>query len=176
MTSTFTSRSVGLLMMAALATGWVGARVTAPEPPAQVRVSNSIRPLGASVAVPKAERLHERIPQAPQPSRGRNPFVYAARVAPPPARYREPAVVETPVPVIAMEPAAPPVPTFRLSGIASDTNDGVTTLTAIVSDNGALAFVKVGDRLSSGYTVQQVSDTSITLVDAAGVATTIRLP
>ena len=130
MTSTFTSRSVGLLMMAALATGWVGARVTAPEPPAQVRVSNSIRPLG----------------------------------------------VETPVPVIAMEPAAPPVPTFRLSGIASDTNDGVTTLTAIVSDNGALAFVKVGDRLSSGYTVQQVSDTSITLVDAAGVATTIRLP
>ena len=160
--------------MASLVTGWVGARVTAPEPPAQARVSN-IRPLGASIPVPKAERLHERLPQAPQPSRGRNPFVYAPRVAPV-AAFRAPTVSEAPRPIIPVEPPAPAGPTFRLSGIASDTNDGVTVRTAIVSDSGALAFVKAGDKLSSGYTVQSVDEQSITLVDAAGVATTIRLP
>ena len=48
--------------------------------------------------------------------------------------------------------------------------------TAIVIDNGTMVFAKTGDRLSNGYSVVRVDEMSITLVDAAGVTQTLRLP
>ena len=65
---------------------------------------------------------------------------------------------------------------FKLSGIAASQQDGTTVLTAIVIDNGAMVFAKAGDRLSNGYSVLSVDEMSITLVDAAGVTQTLRLP
>ena len=73
-------------------------------------------------------------------------------------------------------PAPPPMPVFKLSGIASNAEGGVTVLTAIVNDNGAMVFAKAGDKLSNGYSVVRVEETSVTLVDATGVTQTIRLP
>ena len=70
----------------------------------------------------------------------------------------------------------PPVPVFKLSGIASNAEDGATVLTAIVNDNGAMVFAKAGDKLSNGYSVVRVDETSVTLVDATGITQTIRLP
>ena len=65
---------------------------------------------------------------------------------------------------------------FKLSGVASNTENGATVLTAIVIDNGSMVFVKTGDKLSNGYSVVRVDELSMTLVDAAGVTQTIRLP
>jgi hypothetical protein len=76
-------------------------------------------------------------------------------------------------------PVAPPavaMPIFKLSGIAANAEDGTTVLTAILNDNGAMVFAKAGDKLSNGYSVVRVEDTSVTLVDSTGVTQTIRLP
>ena len=70
----------------------------------------------------------------------------------------------------------PPPPQFKLSGIASSQDGGATVLTAMVNDNGTLAFVKSGDKLSNGFSVVRVDDTGIVIVDAAGVTQTLRLP
>jgi hypothetical protein len=86
-------------------------------------------------------------------------------------RREEPAAVEA-----APQPPDPPAPIFKLSGIAASQLDGSTVLTAIVNDNGAVVLAKAGDRLSHGYSVVRVDETSITLIDAAGVTQTLRLP
>jgi hypothetical protein len=71
---------------------------------------------------------------------------------------------------------APPAPQFRLSGIASNQQDGAVVLTAIIIDNGVMVFAKAGDKLSNGHTVQRIDEASVTLVDAEGVTQTLRLP
>jgi len=68
------------------------------------------------------------------------------------------------------------MPIFKLSGIASNNEGGTVVLTAIMNDNGAMAFVKTGDKLSRGYTVVRVEENSVTLADAEGITQTIRLP
>jgi len=77
-----------------------------------------------------------------------------------------------PVPVV----TEPPMPVLRLTGIASSLEDGMATLTAIVTVNGAMSFVKSGAQLTGGYTVLRVDETSVVLVDANGVTQTLRLP
>jgi hypothetical protein len=171
-----TPRSVGLMVAAALTVGWLGASVTqSPAAEQSAGAGAGPRPLGSPAAVPRAETLRERLSEPPLPSRGRNPFVYGSR-APRSSAFRdrqEPPVVAPSMPVAEV---LPPMPVFKLSGIASNVEGGVTVLTAIVNDNGAMVFVKAGDKLSFGYSVVRVEDTSVTLVDATGVTQTIRLP
>lgn len=73
-----------------------------------------------------------------------------------------------------MVPSAPPI-RFDLTGIATNRQDGVEVFTAIVNDNGSLAFVKAGDKLSNGYSVVRVEETSVVIADAAGVEQVLRL-
>ena len=73
-------------------------------------------------------------------------------------------------------PFTPPSPQFKLSGIASSQEAGAAVLTAIVNDNGTLVFATSGGKLSNGFSVVRVDDTSIVIVDAAGVTQTLRLP
>jgi hypothetical protein len=68
------------------------------------------------------------------------------------------------------------MPVFKLSGIASNVENGAAVLTAIMNDNGAMVFVKAGDKLSRGYSVVSVDETSVTLADAQGVTQIVRLP
>ena len=166
-----TPRSIGLVV--ALAASWMGASLTPGTSSEQSpRAASVARPLD-SAPVPRAERLHQRLADPPLPSRGRNPFVFAPRSTGSRDRASVPDhVPETPV----YEPPPPPLPVFKLSGIASNLEGGVTVLTAIVNDNGAMVFVKSGDKLSNGYSVVRVEETSVTLVDPAGVTQTIRLP
>lgn len=177
---TFTTQSVGLIVAAALAVGWFSASLTQPAAPAQSSAASGsgIRPLGSSsVVVPKAERLKERMPSAPLPARGRNPFVYAPRLTVrPSAGYAGRAEAPVEAAAAPVAPIVPAGPVFRLSGIASNAENGVTTLTAIINDNGSLVFAKAGDKLSNGYSVVRVEEMSVTLVDASGVTQTIRLP
>jgi hypothetical protein len=130
------------------------------------------------MTVPPAEKLRERLAEPPLPSRGRNPFVYGvARSAPAirdHQRHGDEAVDLSPPP--SSTPAVPPPPVFKLSGIASNTENGATVLTAIVIDNGMMVFVKAGDKLSNGYSVVRIDELSATIVDASGVTQTLRLP
>ena len=127
----------------------------------------------ASVAA-LPERLHNYAPVAPLPSRGRNPFVYGVRPAPAPVRAQmEGAPAPAPAPVMVAEP--PPM-AFRLTGVASAFEDGMPSLTALLTVNGAMTFVKAGHQLPGGYTVLRVDETSVVLADAAGVTQTVKLP
>ena len=174
-----TPRSVGLMVAAALATGWFGASITQRPASEQLsRPSGGPRPLGAAAPMPRAENLRQRLSEPPMPGRGRNPFVFGSRPTVRSGAFRDrgaSGIPETPPPPVYVPPA-PPLPVFKLSGIASNAEGGATVLTAILNDNGAMVFVKAGDRLSNGYSVVRVDETSVTLVDATGITQTIRLP
>ena len=174
MAITLTRRSIGLIVSTALAAGWFSASVTQPSAPAQAP-SRSGAKRSEPLTVPHAEKLRERLAEPPLPSRGRNPFVYGARTAPvirDHQQHGDEGVTPAPPPA----PYVPPPPVFKLSGIASNTENGVAVLTAIVSDNGLMVFVKAGDKLSNGYSVVRIDDMSATIVDASGVTQTLRLP
>lgn len=170
----FTPRSVGLIAAAAVAAGWLGASLTNETPAAQVRVPAAPPRAQAAVVMPRAERLREHAPSAPQPKGSRNPFVYGQRVARPavPTFSR----AEVPAPVEMPTPLPPPAPMLRLSGIASNTENGAAVWTAILSDNGSLVFAKIGEKLSNGYSVAGIDERSVTLADATGATLILRLP
>lgn len=176
MAVTLTSRSIGLLVATALAAGWLGASLTQPAPPAQSASVAPARRPAAPRPVPRADKLRELLASPPLPSRGRNPFVYGPRTAPAARDHQQHGnEIVAPAQPPAM-PAEPPAPIFKLSGIASDNENGTPVLTAIVIDNGAMVFVKTGDKLSNGYSVVRVDELSVTIVDAAGITQTLRLP
>jgi hypothetical protein len=175
MAVTLTTRSVGVMVSAALTAGWIGATLTNDPAPAQSPRSSITARSTDAAPVRHTEKLRERMAEPPLPSRGRNPFVYAV----PTATIRDHQVHGNESPAAAAMtamPLAPPAPTFRLSGIASNTENGVAVLTAIVIDNGSMVFAKAGDKLSNGHSVVRIDEQSITLVDGSGVTQTLRLP
>lgn len=175
---TLTPQSAGLMVGTALF-AWLTASIAQePAPSRPGNTSSARRPPAVTTSVPRAERLHERVTRPPLPERGRNPFVFGSR-APRPDIGREridDADVDQATPPPMAMPVEPALPVFKLSGIASNMEDGKAVLTAIVIDNGTMVFVKAGDKLSNGYSVVRVDDLSVTLADAAGVTQTLRLP
>jgi hypothetical protein len=168
--------SVGRFIATALATGWlITSSVKQDSPGVSDSSASGARPTAAET-VPTVKftgRLSDPMRETPVPQRGRNPFVYGARRSMP--RDDVPAAAE-PVAMTPAPPVEPPQPVFKLSGIAASQKDGMTVLTAIVIDNGVMVFAKAGDKLSNGYSVVNVEEGSITLVDAGGVTQTLRLP
>ena len=180
MLKNFTSGTVLLVGALSLTAGWLaGSASSQPEPAAAAgRARTGPRPLGSEGAVaPLTRQLRERLET--QPARvqggGRNPFVFGARRQPVAARPSDAPMAAPPV-VAEPVPYTPPPPQVKLSGIASSQEGDASVLTAIVNDNGALAFVKTGDKLPSGATVIKVEETGIVIMDAAGITQTIRLP
>jgi hypothetical protein len=176
MAVTLTARSIGLMLSTALAAGWLGASVMQPEPPAQSSSTSNTRRAAESRPVPHADKLRELLSTPATPHRGRNPFVYGRRTTT--VRDHQVHGDEAVAPAAAAPamPLPPPPPIFRLSGIASNDENGVAVRTAILMDNGSMVFVKAGDKLSNGYSVVQVEEMSVTLIDANGVTETLRLP
>ena len=174
MAVTLTARSVGLMVVTALASGWFAASLTQQPATEQSTSRSAARRSAETREVPRADKLRERLAEPPLPSRGRNPFVYGTRTAAirDHQQHGDETVVAAPSPI----PAAPPAPIVRLSGIASSTENGAAVLTAIVIDNGAMVFAKAGDKLSNGYSVVRVDEMSVTIVDASGMTQTLRLP
>ena len=169
-----TPSSIGRFVVAAAATAGYLMSGTSTQPTPDVRAPQSsvARPTGANTIPDSgfAEKLQERMKRAPTPARGRNPFAYGSRAVAAPREVAEPLPPPMPVNI------EPPLPVFKLSGIAAtQTTDG-KALTAIVIDNGTLVFVKAGDKLSNGYSVVSVDEMSVTLIDASGVTQTLRLP
>jgi hypothetical protein len=167
--------SVGRFLVAtAAAAGWLLTNSGSQDTPDVRTPQSSVARPTTTLAIPDsgfAEKLQQRIRHAPAPEGRRNPFSYGSRhvvIAPP----REAAPEPSPIPM----PIAPPMPMFKLSGIAASQVDGARVLTAIVIDNGTMVFVKAGDKLSNGHSVVSVDEMSVTLIDSAGVTQTLRLP
>jgi len=168
------------MLAATVVAGWfetvttpdTASRASAPQQSSRAQGGSARGVTPTNQSIPDTTRLREWLNEPPSPSRGRNPFVYGSRM-PARAAAREVEVpVEAPPPI----PVEPPMPVFKLSGIASNAEGGAVTLTAIIIDNGSMVFAKDGDRLSNGYSVVRVDELSVTLVDANGVTQTIRLP
>lgn len=180
MLKNLTSRTVLLVGALSLTAGWLAGTASSQQEPdaAAGRSRTGPRPLGSPAAVaPHTRQLRERLET--QPARvqggGRNPFVYGARRAPVAAQPSDEPMAASPAAALAVA-YAPPAAQIKLSGIAASQEGDASVLTAIVSDNGALAFVKTGDKLPSGGTVIKVEETGIVIMDAAGITQTIRLP
>lgn len=176
MAVTLTTRSIGMMVTTALAAGWLGASLTQPEPPSQASTVSTPRRAAEPRPVPRADHLRELLSTPVTPHRGRNPFVYGPRTS----NVRDhqqhgDEAVATTAAAPAM-PEAPPPPIFKLSGIASNDENGAVVMTAIVIDNGSMVFVKAGDKLSNGHSVVRVDEMSVTLIDSGGVTQTLRLP
>ena len=177
MTFEMSATSVGRVIATAAATGWlITGSVKQDAPEVREPRTSGARPSVTQTAIPAhfTEKLRERLNQSVAPARGRNPFRYGARHAVTP-RGDAAAPAES-IPAMPPAPVELPLPVFKLSGIAASQQDGVNVLTAIVMDNGVMVFAKAGDKLSNGYSVLRVDETSITLVDAGGVTQTLRLP
>ena len=155
-------RVVGLIAVLSLASGWlVSTVVSQNSPPVPVRAFRVVL-----VRLVRKARWHRSRSNFDSSSRnirdrrspGRNPFVFGAR-RPAARRSADCADGRTATPGVEACRLAPIVPHLRfdLSGIAMSRLDGAEVFTAIVNDNGTLAFVKAGDALSNGYSVSSAS-------------------
>jgi len=180
MLKNLTSGTVLLVGALSLTAGWLAGSASSQQEPdaAAGRSRSGPRPLGSPAPVaPHTRQLRERLET--QPARvqggGRNPFVFEARRAPAATQRSDEPMAAPPVAAVPL-PYVPPAPQIKLSGIAASQEGDASVLTAIVNDNGALAFVKTGDKLPSGATVITVEETGIVIMDAAGITQTIKLP
>jgi hypothetical protein len=119
---------------------------------------------GTSADVPAPQppvRLHDWTAHPPPPaSSGRNVFGFQRTAPKVTARDQE--ALDAPPQV----PDAPIVAPFRLIGMAQETDDAASPVTAILSGQGQIYLVKAGDVVSS-YTVTNISPGSVELTDAA---------
>lgn len=173
--------TVLLIGALSLSAGWLAGRTTSPQNQGSgSRPPSGPHPLGVPPnAAPFTRQLREKLDAQPPrvPSGGRNPFVFSARRAPAMRSLdRAAAPAPAPPPPMPFTAPLPPINQIKLSGIAASQEDGVSVLTAIVSDNGTLAFVKTGDKLPGGATVIKVEETGVVIMDAAGITQTLRLP
>jgi Tfp pilus assembly protein PilP len=131
----------------------------------------------ASAAEPTAEelklqtaRLRKRSAAVTLSPSTRNPFRYSS-----PKSSASRAPRERVVNPAAIEPtiqAAPPAPTLKLSGVAQKGS----TRTAILSGDGQIYVVGVGDSVAGRYTVVTIDPEAVLLRDTAGVEQRLVLP
>jgi hypothetical protein len=174
-------KTVALFAVVCLTTGWVLASVLSP-PVAKSqalpdRRSSQQSATSDAIVSGFSEHLKLRLQAAPEPpTPRRNPFRFGTRErAPEPAssgsRASSPAAFELP------RDAAPVAvgPVYTLAGMAVTGTAEGTVRTAVLADGRAVHLVKIGDAVG-GYTVAEMTDTSVTLVDLAGTRYVLTLP
>lgn len=65
---------------------------------------------------------------------------------------------------------------YRLAGIATSGDGEAAERTAVLSGGAAVLLVKKGDAVPGGWTVADVRDGAVVLVDTAGSQHIVRLP
>jgi Tfp pilus assembly protein PilP len=162
------NRALTLTAIAGALIAWFAAAATSSREvaPPIVLPAPRVDRQGADLAK-EITRLHDRLrPDATPRQPARNLFAYhmptvrreMAPAAPAPtaqAALSEPAA-----------PAAPPLPPLKLDGIAEDDGADGATRTAIISADGQLFLVKVGDTIGSRYRVGRVGAEVVELIDA----------
>lgn len=168
-------RTAAIVGALGLAVGWMaGSATTSQQPQAPAAVQRrGPRPLGAGdPPAPYTEQLRLKLQEQPRaPATGRNPFAFGSRASMS-APSRAPRDTERVAPDA---PVAPAPRRFSLSGMASQRAGDTVQWTAILTDHGAMVFAKAGDTLPGGVTVTRVDETSVVLVDSAGVEQILRL-
>jgi hypothetical protein len=174
-------KTVALFAVACLTTGWVLASVLTP-PVAKSQAlpdRRSAQPSGTSDVIVSgfSEHLKLRLQSAPEPpTPRRNPFRFGTRErAPEPAsigsRSSSPTAFASPRDVAPL----PVGPIYTLAGMAVTGTPEGTVRTAVLGDGRSVHLVKIGDAIG-GYTVAEMTDTSVTLVDLAGARYVLTLP
>jgi hypothetical protein len=156
--------SCGAILVACLAAANMpsqDADVVAPSPARAPRVQPEA--IAADVQA-QAERLHERMAEAPSPSAAvRNPFAFGE-----PRGLRRPPTVD-PVHATATAEPAPTVaaaPTLLLMGIAEETTPSGPHRTAIIGGDGdAIFMVTEGESVAGRYKVTKIGADAIELED-----------
>lgn len=171
------SRIRGLLLavLAVLVVVWVAVSAGMPRPAATPPPQPARTPSPPERLVDELERTAERLradldaaaarPDVPT----RNPFRFADERAP---RTPAPAVPAVGIP---REPAAPaPVTALhpRLVGLAEHAEEGSVRRTAIISVEGALEFVGVGDQVAGTFEVVSIDADGVELRRLADGTTT----
>ena len=155
-------RTLTYVVISAALIAWLAGAATSNREIAPVPVVThaAIDARGESLSKEIA-RLHERLrPDATPRLPGRNLFTFhsAARAA---ARSMPEApkasVVEEPPPVIA--------PSLKLVGLAEDDNPDGPVRSAIISGDGQLFIVKVGDSVTARYVVTNIGADVVELTD-----------
>lgn len=175
-------KTVAVLGAVCLTTGWLLASMLAP-PVAKLQALPERRATRPAAAADEptaafAEQLHWRLQQAPvAPVPRRNPFRFGGKTRSSSGVAGQPAAADVPAggadPVLEVAPA-PSGPIFSLAGIGStSTADGVL-LTAVLSDGNTVHLVNAGQTLGA-YTIVTVTEDSVTLADAQGAQTILRL-
>ena len=141
-----TKRVAWLVVGAGAVAVWLaGAATTGVRPPQVIVVPKpaAIDLQGEALAA-EITRLHERLRPTATPVQARDLFRYANRPAVKP-RESAPAAAP-PAPMVLAD--LTPKPALKLVGIAEDAGPDGPVRTAIVSNAGALVFVKEGESLS----------------------------
>ena len=184
MLKTMQTRTVALIGALSLTAGWlVGTSSVSQGPNAPVgggaATRRGPRPLGSGAKespAPYTEQLRLRMQEVPRsPTPGRNPFSFGARRPVAAPRANRSADVAASIDAPPSAPVMAARPRFELAGIASSANDGKSTLTAILMDNGSLVFAAAGDQLAGGYAVVRISETSMVIADPIGAEQTFTL-
>lgn len=154
---TATIVAIGGALLAWLAGAATSNRVALP--PIVVH-SEPIEARGADLATEIA-RLHERLrPTATPRQPGRNLFTFhttPVAIAPTVVAPPRAALVEAPAPLAQ--------PVLKLAGIAEDAGADGPVRTAIISGEGQLFMVKIGEQVTSRYKVAKISADVVELMD-----------
>ena len=163
-------KTVAVVCAVSVTVGWLlASTLTPPVARLQSLPERRVDNKPALEATSYSEQLNLRLREAPAPPQPRrNPFMFGARESRPESRVREAESVDAPA------PARPAPPAYQLSGIGfTETAQGVVR-TAVLSDGASVHLLKPGDTIRA-YTVAEVTDSSVVLVDAAGGRFVIRL-
>jgi hypothetical protein len=173
-------KTVAVVGAVCLTTGWLLASMLTP-PVAKLQSlpeRRAVRPAAPAGDTPAAftEQLHWRLKQAPvAPVPRRNPFTFGSqpRVASPVGGVT--ADLSSAAPDAAIDVAPVPTgPIFSLAGIGASASENGPQFTGVLSDGTTVHLVKAGEDVG-GYKVVAVTEDSVTLADAQGVQTTLRL-
>ena len=155
---------IGWSVGGALVAAWIGAATIGVQP--GPRPATEPRMPAVPDATPdlaeesRRVRAYATLAPAPRPV-GRNPFMFGAldadRPEPPRPRADQPEAARS-------QPAEPAGPRIAVIGIATSSSpEGVPELTAIVSVDGRMRFVKTGDQLLPGVEVGAVEPGAVIL-------------
>ena len=169
-------KTVALIAAGCLTTGWLLASLlTPPVATSQALPARRAAPVPPQVeeplSIPEFQLRVRHTPEAP--TTRRNPFVFGARRASSDPLVRSSAA---PPPTPDETPALPAAvgPIYSLVGLGVATTAEGSTRTAIVTEGANVHVVKAGDALGV-YTVREITETTVFLVDAAGGLTSLRL-
>ncbi|HJO39317.1 MAG: hypothetical protein QGF21_08405 [Vicinamibacterales bacterium] len=173
-----TKRLVGWSIGGALVVAWMAAAT--PSDPQVPERSVVLSPAArAAVTVPgfatEADRLRTFMSAPPAPHRpARNPFTFGGREAPAMSSPGESAPSGS---AVAPEPPVVSPPAIDLIGIATErAADGSPVYTAIVSVDGLMRFLAVGEGVLPGTRVADIDAATVMLDDGTGVPRRLTLP